>query len=47
MKINNLSEEEFMKNAREALVRRGVITKDDLLDVTITDEQFSYLKTSR
>ena len=39
MKINELSEE-FMKNAREALVRRGVITKDDLFDVTITDEQF-------
>ena len=39
MKINELSEE-FMKNAREALVRRGVITKDDLFEVTITDEQF-------
>jgi len=29
-----------MKGACEALIRRGVITKDDLFDVTITDEQF-------
>ncbi len=36
-----------MKGTCEALIRRGVITKDDLFDVTITDEQFSYLKTYR
>jgi len=40
MKINNLSEEEFMKGAREALVCRGVISKEDLFEVTIKDEQF-------
>lgn len=35
-----MTEFEFMKGAREALIRRGIISSNDLFEVTITDEQF-------
>lgn len=35
-----MADNNIMKGAREALIRRGIISSNDLFEVTITDEQF-------